>query len=67
MNEKRFILCATLFAALLVSCVQPEFADPAEALKETAPGFTLQTFDNRVIRLDDLKGKAVVVWFMASW
>ncbi len=32
-----------------------------------APGFTLTTFDGRVIRSSDLKGEVVVVNFWASW
>ena len=32
-----------------------------------APDFTLKTFDGQSVRLSDLKGKAVVVNFWASW
>jgi len=34
---------------------------------ETAPQFTLQTFDGQTVRLADLKGKVVLVNFWASW
>ena len=67
MRGKRFVLCATLSAALLASYVHPGFAESAEAKKETAPDFILKSFDKGEIRLGDLKGKVVVVWFMASW
>ena len=32
-----------------------------------APSFTLTLFDGKVIRLEDLRGKAVLVNFWASW
>jgi len=34
---------------------------------ETAPNFTLTTFEGQQIRLDELKGKVVVLNFWASW
>src|SRR5258708_17570596 len=32
-----------------------------------APDFTLTTYDNKTIRLSDLRGKVVVINFWASW
>lgn len=34
---------------------------------ETAPGFTVQTFDGKTVSLSDLHGKVVLVNFWASW
>lgn len=34
---------------------------------KTAPGFSLKTFDGKVISLSDMKGKAVLLNFWASW
>ena len=34
---------------------------------QTAPVFTLQTFDGQTVRLADLRGKVVLVNFWASW
>lgn len=65
MKRKHLLLATMLSATLLASYAG--LAESAEAIKEMASEFTLQTFDNREIRLGDFKGKAVVVWFMASW
>jgi len=67
MKGKRFVLCAALTVALLASYVHTGPAESAEAKKETAPEFTLKTFDKGEIGLADLQGKAFVLWFMASW
>src|SRR5664279_2729900 len=34
---------------------------------ETAPDFTVQTFDGQSVKLSDLHGKVVLVNFWASW
>jgi len=34
---------------------------------ETAPDFTVQTFDGQTVKLSDLHGKVVLVNFWASW
>jgi len=36
-------------------------------LGKTAPSFTLKTFDNKTISLDNLKGKSIVLNFWSSW
>jgi peroxiredoxin len=32
-----------------------------------APAFALPTLDGRTMRLEDLKGKAVLLFFWATW
>lgn len=39
----------------------------AQVSSGPAPDFTLNTFDGQTLRLSDLRGKAVVVNFWASW
>ena len=34
---------------------------------DSAPGFSLQTFDGKTVNLSDLRGKVVLVNFWASW
>ena len=34
---------------------------------KVAPSFILKTFDDKIINLDSLKGKAVVLNFWSSW
>jgi len=38
---------------------------PYEGL--TAPDFTAKTIDGRIVNLSDLRGRIVVLWFMATW
>jgi len=46
------------FASLQVQPYQPP---------KPAPGFALPGLDGRVTRLDDLRGKVVLVFFWATW
>ncbi len=40
---------------------------PPPAEKEAAPDFSLELFDGGTFQLSDMKGKAVVINFFASW
>ncbi|MDA0322229.1 MAG: TlpA disulfide reductase family protein [Verrucomicrobia bacterium] len=59
-------LVVCLLAAMLFSraCGRSEFG---EWVGEQAPDLVLQTTDNRNVRLSDLKGRAVILDFWATW
>lgn len=54
-----------LFLLLLAFAVQRSSAPPLAS--GDAPNFTLTTFDGQKVVLSELKGKAVVINFWASW
>ncbi len=63
------LLCAVLVAAPTLAA-GPDFAgmqiqpyDPPKA----APAFTLPDLDNKPVRLEDFKGKVVMLVFWATW
>lgn len=58
------ILILGLFALFGIRMIQ-KLSPPLES--GTAPAFELKTYDGPVIRLADLRGKAVAVNFWASW
>ena len=55
-------LCRSILAA-------PEMIpmDDTDILGKAAPTFDLETLDNKKIKLEDLRGKPVVLSFWASW
>jgi cytochrome c biogenesis protein CcmG/thiol:disulfide interchange protein DsbE len=57
-------LLALLYYGLTTERIQTGVAPRANS---EAPDFSLQTFDGKTIRLADLRGKAVVLNFWASW
>ena len=44
-----------------------QLAPPGNAVGDKAPDFNLTTTDGRTLRLSELKGKPVVLYFMATW
>ena len=67
------VLVAALWAA--VAAAQPAAAPPAwekmgvaayEPPKE-APAFALPTLDGRTVKLEDYRGKALLLFFWATW
>ena len=55
----------TLLGLVAISLVRGQ--QGPVAIGQSAPDFTLTTFDSQTIHLSDLKGKVVVVNFWASW
>ena len=74
----RWLAASTLIAAALwagAAAAQPAAAPPAwEKLgvqayeaPRPAPAFALPALDGRTVRLEDQKGKAVLLLFWATW
>jgi len=72
------LAAGSLIAAVLwapVAAAQPSAAPPAWAKMgvqaydppKPAPAFALPLLDGRTVRLEDLKGKAVLLFFWATW
>ncbi len=67
------LIAAALWAA--VAAAQPAAAPPAwqkmgvQAYESPrpAPAFALPALDGRTVRLEELKGKAVLLFFWATW
>lgn len=67
------LLAVVLWAAAAVA--QPATAPPAwekmgvqpYQLPKPAPAFTLPSLDGRTVSLDDQKGKALLLFFWATW
>ncbi len=57
--------CLAACAVLLQGCGEDTPPQPLE--KEAAPDFSLQLFDGNTFQMSDMKGKAVVINFFASW
>jgi hypothetical protein len=64
-----------LAASILIAAAQPAAAPPAweklgvqayETLRP-APAFALPALDGRTVRLEDQKGKALLLFFWATW
>jgi cytochrome oxidase Cu insertion factor (SCO1/SenC/PrrC family) len=75
---KAQLAAASLIAAALwagVAAAQPAAAPPAwEKMgvqpyepPKAAPALALPAVDGRTVRLEDLKGKAVLLFFWATW
>ena len=52
--------------AVLVLATAPGVSSAQNAL-QTAPAFSIKTFDGKTVRLSDLKGTPVVLDFWATW
>jgi len=57
--------CVTLLSALLLGAT-PGLVQ-AQSPSEPAPPFSVKTFEGRVLRLSELKGRPVVLDFWATW
>jgi len=75
---RRSIAAGSLIAAALWTAgaaAQPVAAPPAWAKMgvqayespKPAPAFALPALDGRTVRLEDLKGKALLLFFWATW
>lgn len=53
---------ARLFAAAALAAAVPAFADGPK-VGDTAPDFTAKDQDGKEVKLSDLKGKNVILWF----
>ena len=51
---------------LVFTVAAPTLARPVK-VGEAAPKFTITTFDNRKVKLDDLRGKVIVINYWATW
>ena len=69
---RRTIVVGAVLALLLVggASAAPDFASlqvqPYQPPKP-APAFALPTLDGRTVRLEDLRGKVVLLFFWATW
>jgi hypothetical protein len=66
------LIAATLWAG--TAAAQPAAAPAWEKLQvqvyeppKPAPAFALPTLDGRTVRLEDAKGKALLLFFWATW
>ena len=64
------LVLAAVLASLPAGAAEPDSArirmqryEPAKP----APAFALPRLDGKVVRLEDLKGKVVLVFFWATW
>ena len=58
------LVSALLFAP---ACIAAPPATPAELVGQPAPLFTGKTIDGKVVSLEELRGRVVVLEFWASW
>jgi len=52
--------------AMVLTGVTPASARPVK-VGEQAPKFTITTFDNRKIKLEELRGKVIIINYWATW
>jgi cytochrome oxidase Cu insertion factor (SCO1/SenC/PrrC family) len=66
----RVLLLVTMLAAAPAGAAAPDFStlalDPYEPPKP-APSFALPDLDQRIARLEDYRGKTLLLFFWATW
>lgn len=66
--RRDFLLSGFLLSAIALSYLVPQGTiGAAEVKREKAPSFVLKLFDGGELKSSDLRGKLVVLKFMASW
>ena len=70
----RRLAACTLFVMALLAAASEAAAHDFQGLqaepyqpRKPAPTFTLPSLDGRSVRLDELRGKVVLVFFWATW
>jgi peroxiredoxin len=63
--QVRIFLVSTLVITLILGCTSKE--EKSELASSSAPGFALKDLKGNTLRLENLKGKVVLLNFFATW
>ncbi len=66
-RNKKIVLALAPILAIVAAGIFYFMLQTPNAIKNAAPGFTVETLDGKTISLADLRGKPVLLNFGASW